>query len=77
MNRWIRLGAAVTAMMMISILQYGWARFTGPLTEATGWKLSDVQWGWTLFIALETWAMSLCGWMIDRRPRSRAPAWNR
>jgi len=66
-NRWIRLGAAVTAMMMISILQYGWARFTGPLTEATGWKLSDVQWGWTLFIALETWAMSLCGWMIDKR----------
>src|SRR6185369_9698231 len=27
----------------------------------------EVQWGWTLFIALETWAMSLCGWMIDKR----------
>jgi len=67
LNRWIRLGAAVTAMIMIANLQYGWTLFTGPLTKATGWKLSEVQWGWTLFIALETWAMSLCGWMIDRR----------
>jgi len=66
-NRWIRLGAAVTAMIMIANLQYGWTLFTGPLTKATGWKLSEVQWGWTLFIALETWAMSLCGWMIDKR----------
>ena len=67
MNRWIRLGAAVTAMIMIANLQYGWSLFTGPLTKATGWKLSEVQWGWTLFIALETWAMSACGWMIDKR----------
>jgi MFS transporter, OFA family, oxalate/formate antiporter len=66
-NRWIRLGAAVTAMVMIANLQYGWTLFTGPLTQATGWKLSEVQWGWTLFVALETWAMSLCGWMIDKR----------
>jgi len=66
-NRWIRLGAAVTAMIMIANLQYGWTLFTGPLTKATGWKLSEVQWGWTLFIALETWAMSMCGWMIDKR----------
>jgi len=66
-NRWIRLAAAVTAMIMIANLQYGWSLFTGPLTKATGWKLSEVQWGWTLFIALETWAMSLCGWMIDKQ----------
>ena len=67
MNRWIRLGAAVTAMIMIANLQYGWTLFTGPLTKATGWKLSEVQWGWTLFITLETWAMSLSGWLIDKR----------
>jgi MFS transporter, OFA family, oxalate/formate antiporter len=66
-NRWIRLGAAVTAMIMIANLQYGWTLFTGPLTKATGWKLSEVQWGWTLFIALETWAMTLSGWLIDKR----------
>jgi OFA family oxalate/formate antiporter-like MFS transporter len=25
-----------------------------------------VQWGFTFFIAMMTWAMPLCGWMIDR-----------
>jgi MFS transporter, OFA family, oxalate/formate antiporter len=25
-----------------------------------------VQWAWTIFIALETWAMPLTGWLIDR-----------
>jgi len=65
-NRWIRLGAAVTAMIMIANLQYTWTLFTGPIIQATGWKLSDIQWGWTLFIALETWAMPFCGWTIDK-----------
>ncbi|MBI1786121.1 MAG: oxalate/formate MFS antiporter [Acidobacteria bacterium] len=67
MNRWVRLGAAVTAMIMIANLQYGWALFVKPLIAAKGWKLSDVQWGFTFFIALETWAMPFCGWLIDRR----------
>src|ERR1044071_5149129 len=53
-------------MVMIANLQYGWALFTGPLTAATHWKLSEIQWAWTLFIALETWAMPLSGWMIDK-----------
>ena len=67
MNRWIRLSAAVVAMIMIANLQYTWTLFTGPIIQATGWKLSDIQWGWTLFIALETWAMPFCGWTIDKR----------
>jgi OFA family oxalate/formate antiporter-like MFS transporter len=25
-----------------------------------------VQWAFTIFIALETWAMPLCGWLIDK-----------
>jgi OFA family oxalate/formate antiporter-like MFS transporter len=66
-NRWFRLSAAVVAMIMIANLQYGWTLFTGPLTKATGWKLSEVQKAWTLFIALETWGMPFCGWLIDRR----------
>jgi OFA family oxalate/formate antiporter-like MFS transporter len=33
---------------------------------ATGWKLSEVQWGFTLFIAFETWMMPLSGWFMDR-----------
>ena len=66
MNRWIRLGAAVTAMIMIANLQYSWTLFVQPIRAATGWKLSDVQWGFTLFILFQTWVMPLEGWLIDR-----------
>jgi OFA family oxalate/formate antiporter-like MFS transporter len=66
MNRWYRLVAAVVAMMMIANLQYAWTLFVKPIIGATHWKLSDVQWAFTLFIAFETWAMPCSGWLIDR-----------
>ncbi len=72
MNRWIRLVAAVIAMMMIANLQYAWTLFVDPIVTThmklfhEHWKLSDVQWGFTLFIAFETWAMPCSGWLIDR-----------
>ena len=66
MNRWIRLAAAVVAMMMIANLQYAWTLFVKPIIGATHWKLSDVQWGFTLFIAFETWIMPCSGWLVDR-----------
>ena len=66
MSRWVRLCAAVVAMMMIANLQYAWTLFVEPIRAATHWKLSDVQWGFTLFIAFETWAMPCSGWLIDR-----------
>lgn len=66
MNRWARLVAAVVAMIMIANLQYAWTLFVKPLIGATHWKLSDVQWGFTFFIAFETWMMPLSGWLIDR-----------
>ena len=31
-----------------------------------GWKLSEVQWAFTLFIVLGTWVMPSAGWLIDR-----------
>jgi len=65
-NRWIRLTAAVTAMIMIGNLQYAWTLFVQPIMSATGWKLSQVQWGFTFFIAVMTWSMPLSGWLIDR-----------
>jgi OFA family oxalate/formate antiporter-like MFS transporter len=65
LNRWIRLSAAVVAMMMIANLQYAWTLFVKPIVGAHHWKLSDVQWGFTIFIALETWMMPLSGWLID------------
>jgi OFA family oxalate/formate antiporter-like MFS transporter len=66
MNRWIRLAAAVVAMIQIANLQYAWTLFVQPLRDAHGWGLSDVQWGLTVFIALETWAMPPGGMLIER-----------
>lgn len=66
MNRWLPLIASVIAMVMIANLQYGWTPFVQPIQQATGWKLSDIQWGFTLFILFETWIMPVEGWIIDR-----------
>lgn len=65
-NRWVQLGASVVAMVMIANLQYAWTMFVRPIQEAKGWALSDIQWGFTLFILFETWVMPLEGWLIDR-----------
>src|SRR5215470_2621121 len=53
-------------MIMIGNLQYGWTLFVQPMMAAHHWKLSEVQWGFTVFIAVMTWAMPLSGWMIDK-----------
>ena len=66
MNRWIRLSAAVVAMVMIGNLQYAWTLFVRPMMAGHNWKLSEVQWGFTVFIATMTWSMPLSGWLIDR-----------
>ena len=55
MSRWIRLAAAVVAMIQISNLQYAWTIFVQPLRNAhPDWSLTDVQWGFSIFIAMET-----------------------
>ncbi len=65
-NRWARLIAAVTAMVMNGNMQYAWTLFVTPMVRETGWKLSQVQWAFTLYIALGTFAMPVSGWLIDR-----------
>ena len=37
-----------------------------PLQAGTGWKLSDIQFAFTLFILFQTWVQPLDGWLIDR-----------
>jgi OFA family oxalate/formate antiporter-like MFS transporter len=66
MNRWVRLIAAMVAMIAIGNLQYAWTLFVQPMMSAMHWKLSDVQWGFTVFIAVMTWTMPMSGWLIDR-----------
>ena len=56
MNRWFRLIAAVVSMIMIGNVQYSWTLFVHPMMASTGWKLSEIQWGFSVFIATMTWA---------------------
>ena len=70
MNRWFRLAAAVLAMIMIGNLQYAWTMFVQPMMTATGWKLSEVQWGFTVFVAVMTWSMPGKSWACPSPPGS-------
>jgi MFS transporter, OFA family, oxalate/formate antiporter len=65
-NRWFQLIASLIAMIMIANLQYAWTLFVKPLQAGTGWKLSDIQFAFTLFILFQTWVQPLDGWLIDR-----------
>ena len=65
-NRWFQLIASLIAMIMIANLQYSWTLFVGPMQTATGWKLTEIQFAFTLFILFQTWVQPLDGWLIDR-----------
>jgi OFA family oxalate/formate antiporter-like MFS transporter len=65
-NRWFQLVASLVAMIMIANLQYAWTLFVTPMQTATKWKLSDIQWAFTLFVLFQTWVQPLDGWLIDR-----------
>jgi OFA family oxalate/formate antiporter-like MFS transporter len=65
-NRWFQLCASLVAMIMIANLQYSWTLFVKPLQASSGWKLSDIQFAFTLFILFQTWVQPLDGWLIDR-----------
>ena len=65
-NRWFQLVASVIAMVMIANLQYAWTLFVEPMRVSTGWKLSEIQWAFTLFILFQTWVQPAQGVLIDR-----------
>jgi OFA family oxalate/formate antiporter-like MFS transporter len=65
-NRWFQLCASVIAMIMIANLQYAWTLFVEPVRQGTGWKLSEIQFAFTLFILFQTWVQPAQGWLIDR-----------
>jgi OFA family oxalate/formate antiporter-like MFS transporter len=69
MNRWVRLWSAFVGMVMIGNLQYAWTLFAQPMVKAhtlQHWRLSDVQWGFGLFIAAGTWTMPFVASFIDK-----------
>jgi OFA family oxalate/formate antiporter-like MFS transporter len=65
-NKWFQLVASLLAMIMIANLQYAWTLFVKPLQAGSGWKLSDIQFAFTLFILFQTWVQPFDGWLIDR-----------
>ncbi len=65
-HKWFQLVASLIVMIMIANLQYAWTLFVKPLQAGTGWKLSDIQFAFTLFILFQTWVQPFDGWLIDR-----------
>jgi len=58
---------------MIANLQYGWTLFVEPIHKAHGWSLTNIQWAFSLFVALETWLSPLEGWIVDILGPNRGP----
>jgi MFS transporter, OFA family, oxalate/formate antiporter len=65
-ERWRHLILSVICMVMIANLQYGWSVFVLPMQQAHRWPLHAIQGIFTIFIALETWATPINGWIADR-----------
>ncbi|WP_342359955.1 OFA family MFS transporter [Terrarubrum flagellatum] len=64
--RWLQLVLGVIAMVMIANYQYGWTFFVPDIQKTFGWKASDIQVAFTLFVLLETWLVPIEGWFVDR-----------
>jgi OFA family oxalate/formate antiporter-like MFS transporter len=64
-TRWWQLAMGVLCMTLIANLQYGWTLFVNPLSQAHGWSTANIQFAFSLFIALETWLTPLAGWLAD------------
>jgi MFS transporter, OFA family, oxalate/formate antiporter len=73
LNRWAQLVWAVLCMVLIANLQYGWTLFVSPMNKAHGWALADIQFAFSLFVALETWLTPLEGWIVDALGARRGP----
>ena len=72
-NRWLQLVLGVICMMLIANLQYGWTLFVQPIRKAQGWSVAEIQWAFSIFIALETWLTPAGGWLVDTLGPRRGP----
>lgn len=65
-NRWGQLILGLVCMMLIANLQYGWTLFVRPIQAAhSDWSIAEIQWAFSIFIALETWLTPAGGWLAD------------
>ena len=65
-GRWLQLWLGVLCMVLIANMQYAWTLFVDPMRQAHGWKIGDIQWGFTIFIATETWITPFAGYAVDK-----------
>lgn len=72
-NRWNQLVLGVVCMMLIANLQYSWTLFVKPMNTANGWTIAEIQWAFSIFIALETWFTPGAGWLVDFFGARRGP----
>jgi OFA family oxalate/formate antiporter-like MFS transporter len=72
-NRWTQLILGLVCMMLIANLQYGWTLFVQPINQAHGWTRAEIQWAFSIFIALETWLTPAGGWAVDTIGNRRGP----
>jgi MFS transporter, OFA family, oxalate/formate antiporter len=72
-TRWTQLASVVVCMVMIANLQYGWTLFVNPINKAHGWSIAAIQFGYAVFIALETWLTPIEGWIVDVLGPKRGP----
>jgi len=72
-TRWVQLAIGIVCMIMIANLQYGWTLFVRPINQAHGWSLTDIQFAFSLFVALETWLSPLEGWIVDNLGPHKGP----
>ena len=63
----------VICMMLIASLQYGWTLFVQPIRQAQGWSVAEIQWAFSVLIALETWLTPAGGWLVDALGPRRGP----
>lgn len=64
-TRWVRLSAAVGAMMLTSIYQYSWFLFSFEIQSTWGWSLTSLGLIYTIFHYTSTLVMPFSGMIAD------------
>jgi len=65
LSRWVRLSAAVGAMMLTSIYQYSWFLFSFEIQSTWGWSLTSLGLIYTIFHYTSTLVMPFSGMIAD------------
>ena len=65
-GRWWQLSLGIICMSMIANLQYGWTLFVNPIHDRHGWSISAIQFGFSVFVVVETWLVPFEGYLVDK-----------